>query len=397
MKVYSVDIGTLMPDPKNARRHSKKNIEAIKNSLTKFGQQKPVVISDKNQVIAGNGTVVAAKELGWKTINVVKSDLDNKHQKAFAIADNRTAELAEWDTDILEQSLAELEIEGFDVCDIGFDDKDWDNPINKSDGITDDDAVSEIEQNIYGVQLGDIFVLGNHRLMCGSSIDPDNVRSLMDGNYAEIMMTDPPYGVKLDQSWRDKALGSKARGAGNKNIVQNDDVADWSEAWKLFDGSIAYIWHADKFTDVVMNSMRNVGIEPCQQIIWNKSIMIMGRCDYHFKHEPCWYGVRKGSTHKWIGDRKQTTIIEAPSPNHIMSGSKEEKTSHPTQKPVACMELIVNHEGDVYEPFAGSGTTLIACQKHNKKCYAMELSPIYCSIIIKRWEDFTGNKAIKLN
>jgi len=233
--------------------------------------------------------------------------------------------------------------------------------------------------------------------MCGDSTDEATVSALMNGNEPNIMMTDPPYGVDLDQSWRDNALGSKAMGKGNSNIVQNDDRADWTDVWKLFKGNIAYVWHAGKFADVVMQSLRSADLEPSQQLIWNKSVMIMGRCDYHFKHEPCWYAVRKNKKHDWVGDRKQTTIIDAAPPNHIMAGSKEEKTAHPTQKPVACMELIKNNSGDVYDPFGGSGTTLIACEKLNRKCYCMELDPKYCDIIIARWEKFTGKKAELLN
>jgi len=244
---------------------------------------------------------------------------------------------------------------------------------------------------------GDVWILGRHRLMCGDSTSIDAVDRLLNGQAPNTMVTDPPYGVKLDQSWRDKALGEKAMGKGNANLVANDERADWTDAWALFSGNIAYVWHASSFTDVVMESLRNVGLEPVQQIIWNKSVMIMGRSDYHFKHEPCWYAVRKGKTHNWKGDRKQTTIWDAAPPNHIMGGSKEEKTAHPTQKPAVLYEkAYLNHTSPgeyVYEPFGGSGTALVVAEKIDRRALVMELDPKYCDVIINRWQDFTGQQA----
>ena len=247
-------------------------------------------------------------------------------------------------------------------------------------------------------QMGDLWQLGSHRLICGDCTDAETVERLMGGKRAQLMITDPPYGVNLDQTWRDKALGDKKMGPGNANLVENDDRADWSEAWALFEGDVAYIWHADRLADVVMASLRASRFEIRQQLIWNKTILVMGRSDYQFKHEPCWYAVRKGRGGGWIGDRKQTTVIDAASPNHIMSGSKEEKTAHPTQKPAELMlATLKNHKGDVYDPFAGSGTTLIAAEQLGRRCYAIEISPAYCDIIVARWEKFTGKKAERLN
>jgi len=244
--------------------------------------------------------------------------------------------------------------------------------------------------------MSNLRLKSGHRLLCGDSTSKADVAKLMDGKVPFLMITDPPYGVNLDQSWRDKALGDKAMGKGNKNIVSNDDRSDWSATWKLFQGDVAYIWHASKFADVVMESLRQADFEVCQQLIWNKSIMVMGRNDYHFKHEPCWYAVRKGKKHGWIGDRKQTTVIDAKSPNHIMSGSDEIKTTHPTQKPIDCMaKLMQNHAGSVYDPFLGSGTTLVAAEQLNRKCYGMELDPRYCDVIVARWEALTGETAVK--
>lgn len=243
--------------------------------------------------------------------------------------------------------------------------------------------------------MSKLILKSKHRLLCGDSTKAEDVGRLLGSDVPFIMVTDPPYGVKLDQTWRDTALGSKAMGPGNKNVVANDDRADWSDAWMLFPGDVAYVWHASSFSDVVTSSLRSASFEICQQLIWNKSVMVMGRCDYHFKHEPCWYAVRKGKTHDWTGDRKQTTVIEAKSPNHIMSGSDEDKTSHPTQKPIECMAYLMrNHADDVYDPFLGSGTTLIAAEQLGRRCYGLELSPAYCDVIVSRWERFSGKKAV---
>jgi DNA modification methylase len=394
MKLEKRSVKDLSSDPANARKHSDRNIESIMASLRRFGQQKPIVVDLSNVVRAGNGTLEAAKRLGWETIAVVQSDLTGADMSAYAIADNRTAELAEWDDEILKATLEGLDDALRDAA--GFDLKELDEILKEPQEVTEDDVPEPPVDPI--TKPGDLWILGDHRVLCGDSTKAEDVERLMAGAKPFVMVTDPPYGVKLDQSWRDKALGDKAMGPGNRNVVSNDDRADWTEVWQAFPGDAAYVWHADKFSDVVMASLRSAGLEICQQLIWNKSVMVMGRSDYHFKHEPCWYAVRKGRNHGWIGDRKQTTVIDAKSPNHIMSGSDEDKTEHPTQKPVECMAYLMrNHGGDVYDPFLGSGTTLIAAEQLGRKCYGMEISPQYCDVIVKRWENLTGKQAYREN
>lgn len=259
-----------------------------------------------------------------------------------------------------------------------------------------EDDVPEVKEKAT-TRVGQIFKLGDHRLLCGDSTDVTQVARLMGGKKAILMVTDPPYGVNLNQSWRDKALGNKALGPGNANTVVNDDRSDWFDAWYIAPVQIAYVWHASSFTDVVMGSLRRAEFDVRQQIIWNKSVMVMGRSAYHFKHEPCWYAVKKGCDANWVGDRKQITVWDAAAPNHIMSGSTEDKTDHPTQKPVALYEIpIANHtrSGDsIFEPFGGSGTAIIAAEKMNRRCFMMELDPHYCDVIIRRWERYSGKKA----
>lgn len=400
-KILSVKVSDLTLDPNNARKHGESDVAAIAASLDKFSQQTPIVITSDNVVIKGNGTLMAAMKLGWTHVEAIRTNLTGQQITAYAIADNRTSDLSEFDNEKLLELLQGLDEQSLiDAC--GFDEMAMAELLQEVEYLQPKPEIVEDEIPEPPVdpitKPGDLWLLGRHRVLCGDSTKAEDVGRLMDGAKPFLMVTDPPYGVNLDQSWRDAALGAKAMGPGNASKVANDERADWTEAWALFPGDVAYVWHADRFTNVVMQSLRNVGIEPSQQIIWNKSVMIMGRSDYHFKHEPCWYAVRKGRTHGWTGDRKQTTIIDAAPPNHIMGGSKEEKTPHPTQKPVACMfELMKNHAGDVYDPFCGSGTTLIAAEQLGRTCYGMEISPQYVDVICSRWENLTGLKAVLAN
>jgi len=385
-----VQIETLSLDPKNPRSITKEKFQELKQSIKDFPEMelvKPLTIAD-GFVIGGNMRLLAMKDLGYREVLVNDvTEWTQAQRDEFMIKDN--THYGAWDYDILanEWDVHPLNDWGLDL---------WEPEVEELKGLTDEDEVPEAPQEPI-TKLGDVWILGEHRVMCGDSTSKEAVEILMDGNRTNTMVTDPPYGVELDQSWRDKALGSKALGKGNSNLVHNDNKSDWTAVWKLFKGNVAYVWHASSFTDVVMNSLRNANLEPSQQIIWNKSVMVMGRSDYHFKHEPCWYAVRKGKNHSWMGDRKQTTIWDAAPPNHIMGGSKEEKTSHPTQKPALLYERAylnhTNREEYVYEPFGGSGTSVIVCEKIGRKSLTMELDPKYCDVIVKRWEDFTGKKA----
>ena len=398
-KVERRSVDALVPYARNARTHSDEQVAQIAASIREWGWTTPILVDEDGGIIAGHGRVLAARQLGIEDVPVMVADGWTEAQKrAYVLADNQLALNAGWDTELLKVEIQGLDGDGFDLALLGFGDDALAGLLAEepAEGLTDEDAVPEAPDVPVTVE-GDVWLLGRHRLMCGDSTSVDAVERLMDGQKPNTMVTDPPYGVKLDQSWRDKALGSKALGKGNEHLVENDDKADWTDAWSIFEGNVAYVWHASSFTDVVMQSLRNAGLEPSQQIIWNKSVMVMGRSDYHFKHEPCWYAIRKGQNHNWKGDRKQTTIWDAAPPNHIMGGSSEEKTSHPTQKPASLYEkAYLNHTNPgeyVYEPFGGSGTSIVVCEKIGRQSLTMELDPKYCDVIITRWQDFTGQEA----
>ena len=393
-------VEALIPYARNSRTHSDEQVAQIAASIREFGFTNPVLIDAQGGIIAGHGRVLAARKLQLAEVPCLRlSHLTETQRRAYIIADNKLALNAGWDDEMLRIELAELGELGFDLDLTGFslDEIEALMPEEIPPGLTDEDAVPEVQAEPVS-KLGDVWLLGKHRVMCGDSTSIDAVDRLLVGQAPNTMVTDPPYGVKLDQSWRDKALGSKALGKGNAGLVENDDRADWYDAWVLFPGDVAYVWHASSYTDVVMDSLRRAGFDVKQQIIWNKSVMVMGRSDYHFKHEPCWYAIRKGKTHNWLGDRKQTTIWDAAPPNHIMGGSTEEKTSHPTQKPAALYErAILNHTNSgeyVYEPFGGSGTSVVVCEKLGRRSLTMELDPKYVDVIVRRWQSFTGKRAV---
>lgn len=388
LEIVYLKTSDLVPYARNPRKNDEA-VSAIAASIKEFGFKNPIIIDNEKVIVAGHTRLKAAQQLGLEQVPTIQADdLTPEQIKAYRLLDNKLSEKSEWDGELLGLELSEMDFD-FGPFDVDFD----------LDVGTEPTEVAEVETPVElpipVTKPGDLWMLGRSRILCGDSTNSKDVVRLIAGNDVQIMITDPPYGVNLDQSWRDKALGAKAMGPGNKNLVSNDDRADWTEVWKNFAGDIAYVWHAGKFSDVVMASLRSAGFDVCQQLIWNKSVMVMGRSDYHFKHEPCWYAVRKGKAHRWIGDRTQTTVIEAKSPNHIMSGSDEEKTDHPTQKPVECMAyLLRNHSGSVFDPFLGSGTTLVAAEQLDRACYGMEISRNYTDIAVQRWQILTGQDAI---
>ncbi len=395
MNVLTVRINELSTDPNNARKHNKKNIDAIKGSLRKFGQQKPIVIDRSNIVVAGNGTLEAAVQLGWAEIKAVVTDLSDFNKMAFALADNKTAELAEWDEEIVSQQLAMLDLQDFDVSDIGFD---FDMPGDDTKGLTDPNEVPEITQNVFGIKVGDVWQLGNHRLMCGDSTSKNNVSKLMDGQKADMVFTDPPYGVSYTKKTKEVFKSEEYTEIKNDEKSGDDLKLFFKDVFtniiKFLTDTCSYYVCSPQGGDseMMMMMMRESGMKCRHQIIWVKDapVFSMGRLDYDYKHEPILYGwlkkhefQRKGSQDKSVWEFKRT-----------------ENKLHPTMKPVELIEnAILNSTKSshlVSDFFLGSGSTLIACEKTGRTCYGMELDEHYCSIIIKRWQDFTGKQAERI-
>ena len=380
----------LTQNPRNWRTHPEAQQKALAGILSEVGWAGACLFNERTGLlIDGHLRQKVAVANGAEQIPVLIGDWSPEQEAKILATLDPVAAMATADPVKLDALLKEVDTGCAEVQQMLADL--WEE--TQADAIADtpaapvdEDTPPEPRADVV-TRPGDLWTIGQHRLLAGDCTQPEAVARLLDGAKPMLMVTDPPYGVKLDQSWRDKALGDKAMGPGNMNLVASDDRADWSEAWALFPGDVAYVWHAGRFSDVVMTSLRSAGLEICQQLIWNKSIMVMGRSDYHFKHEPCWYAVRKGRTHRWIGDRKQTTVIDAKSPNHIMSGSEEEQTEHPTQKPVECMAyLIRNHDApEVYDPFVGSGTTIMACEALGRRCFACEIEPAYVDVCLRRY------------
>ena len=381
-----VPLADLIPYANNARTHSPAQVSKIAASIKEFGFTNPILIDANNGIIAGHGRVLAAQKLKLAMVPVIElGHLTDAQRRAYILADNRMALDAGWDADLLKLELLSLKDEGFDLELTGFGLDEIGELLNDgTEGLTDPDDVPEVPAVPVSV-LGDVWILGRHRLVCGSSTEADTVSKALNGVTPHLMVTDPPYGVEYDASWREKAGLNITSAATGK--VLNDDKADWSEAWALFPGDVAYIWHADLFAGVVADSLIKNGLLIRSQIIWAKSQMVMSRGDYHWQHEPCWYAVRKGKPGHYDGGRKQTTLWQIDKP-------KKSETGHSTQKPIECMKRPIENNSSagqaVYEPFSGSGTTIIAAEMTGRACHAIELNPAYIDVAVKRWQEFTG-------
>ena len=372
----------------NNPRQNDDAVEAVAESIRRFGFRQPIVVDADGVIVAGHTRFRAAQRLGLATVPVhVATDLTPDEVRAYRLADNKTAELASWDDAMLSIELDALRGAGIDWTLLGFDEEELAKLLAPAgtEGLTDPDAVPEKPADPI-TKPGDLWLLGKHRLLCGDSTSATDVARLLDGAVPVLMVTDPPYGVEYDPEWRMDAglTGNTAR----MGKVMNDDRADWTEAWKLFPGDVAYVYHAGVFASTVQQSLERAGFAIRAQIIWAKDRLALSRGDYHWQHEPCWYAVREGGKGHRTDDRTQTTLWSIPARDDAGHG-------HGTQKPVECMERPVrNHLANtVYEPFAGSGTTVIACERTGRTCMAMELDPGYCDVVVRRWEDFTGRKA----
>lgn len=390
----------------NPRRIAPERLEALKRSMLAdplMLEARPVVALPDGTVVCGNMRVRAAVELGWAEIPAVTVDLDEQTARQWMLRDNNA--YGEWETDALGELLAELERSGADLELAGFPESELDALLRvATSGELDADLVPALPAEPES-RTGEIYELGEHRLLCGDSTDPEQVAALLGDDEPVLLVTDPPYGVELDMEWRDRAnknlLGkaepSYLRGEQHRSTsISGDTRADWSEAFALVPSlKVAYVWHADRFTLEVGQGLRDIGFELAQLIVWDKQRFVLSRTHYHSEHEPCWYARRKGSP-RWRGSRDQSTVWRAPSPKMLMTGGGEEKVDHPTQKPVSLFTRpLENHlrRGEaVYEPFAGSGTGLVAAELTGRRCLAIELDPSYCDVIRERFEGIRGGQ-----
>jgi DNA modification methylase len=380
-------IDRLVPSVRNARTHSRAQVAEIAGSIRDFGFANPVLVGEAGDVIAGHGRLAAARQLGLSEVPVIILDaLTETQRRQLMLADNRIAQNAGWDLEMLKLELQDLSSVGVDLSALGFSKSELARALSPAKtGLTDEDDVPAPSEAATA-KPGEIWCLGEHRVACGDSTDAELVARLLDCAQPNLMVTDPPYGVVYDPEWRHRAGVNNSKRTGK---VQNDERADWEGAWALFRGNVAYVWHGALHAGTVAASLERQGFKIRAQIVWAKERLVIGRGDYHWQHEPCWYAVREKGN--WTGDRKQTTLWS------ISSRDQDAETVHGTQKPVECMRRpILNNTspGDlVYEPFLGSGTTLIAAETCGRRCFAVELLPKYVDVAIRRWQAFTGQTA----
>lgn len=388
-------VADLVPYLKNPRLHGPESIAAVMASIQEFGFRNPVLVDGENGIVAGHARVEAAKRLGLAELPTLQiRGLTKAQLRAYVMADNAIAERSTWDTDLLRFELGELDTEGFDLSVIGFSDEQLAQLLAEcTEGLTDPDEVPDVpEQPV--TREGDLWLLGKHRLLCGDATVEGDVKRLLAGIEPHLMVTDPPYGVEYDPDWRNRVerrLTGRPIGAFATGQPLNDDRADWREAWMLFPGDVLYIWHAGLRARDTIDALQESGFEIRSQIIWAKNNFAIGRGHYHVQHEPCYYAVRKSANGYWRGDRSQTTLWRIDKP-------MKSETGHSAQTPVECMRRPMENNSSpgqaIYDPFVGSGTTVIAAEMTGRVCHAIEIAPAYVDVAVIRWQNFSGKEAI---
>jgi DNA modification methylase len=376
----------------------RKNDHAVDRMIASFreyGFKVPLLVSAVGEIIDGHLRLKAAQKLGFTEVPVIVCDDWKPEQiRAFRLIANRSSAWAEWNLDTVAQELAELSFKGFDLSLTGFDVTEIDELL----GLRSDEQSLAATPEIPAVPVsarGDLWICGDHRVLCGDATHPEDVARLCGSVTPVIMVTDPPYGVDYVPRWRERAGLGKIRQVGT---VENDNRVNWLEAFELFRGDVAYVWHAGLYAGEVADSLRQCGFEIRSQIIWAKQHFALSRGHYHWQHESCFYAVRRGQTGHWCGGRRQSTLWEVSNLNPFGGGRTEEVTGHGTQKPVELMRRpILNHTergAVVYDPFFGSGTTLIAAEDTGRICYGLEIQAGYVDVIVLRWQNLTGKAAV---
>lgn len=393
MNIQKIKIESLKPAEYNPRKDLKpedEEYQKIKKSITEFGYVAPIIINSNMTVIGGHQRLKVLKELGYTEVECVVVDLDPKKEKALNIALNKIS--GDWDNDKLEELLAELKQTDIDMDITGFSFDEVDEILKDITGSKEDDfdldqALNEIEEPIS--KRGDVWILGKNRLMCGDSTQKENVIHLMNSQEADMLLTDPPYNVDYE------GKTSEALKIENDNMSETEFYNFLLDSFKnMFDsikyGGSAYVFHADTEGLNFRNAFKSCGFKLAQCLVWVKNTFVMGRQDYQWRHEPILYGWKPGAGHYFVDNRKQSTVLEFDKPSR--------NAEHPTMKPVDLLVYLIKNsskENDlILDLFGGSGSTLIAAEQTQRRCYTMELDPKYCDVIIKRWEKLTGEKAI---
>lgn len=386
-------IPALVAYERNARTHSKPQIRQIAESIQTFGFTNPILIDKDNIIVAGHGRLAAAKLIGMAEVPTIRlENLTPDQLRAYVIADNRLAENAGWDESILSielQHLINVDDLGFDITLTGFEISDIDRLLHLTPAEEEEPVVEVDETRPAVTQPGDLYILGNHRLMCGDSTQFVNIERLMDGARADCIWTDPPYNVNYQGRTKDQLR------------IENDSMDDGAfrrflcDAFKGMlvvarEGAAIYVAHADLEGYNFRGAFVDAGWSLRQCLVWAKQTLVLGRSDYQWQHEPILYGSKPGAPHRWWSDRKQTTLLEFDRPSR--------NGEHPTMKPVDLVEYCIRNNtirGErVLDVFGGSGTTLVACEKSGRKAYLIELDPKYCDVIVKRWQIHTGDEAV---
>lgn len=388
-----IPVAKLRANPRNWRTHPEAQRKALRGMLNEIGFSSAVIARElpdgTYELIDGHlrlETMGPNDKVPTLILDVDEGEADKllltlDPLAAMAGTDKEMLaglfESTSFDDDALASLIADTTGYEFDIDDDDQDGEDAEPQIDKAEEL----------RAKWGVERGHLWRLGEHLLLCGDSTHVGDVNKVLRGDQPLLMVTDPPYGVEYDANWRNEADRANGKPYGDRAVgkVHNDNRADWTEAWQLFPGEIAYVWHAGCRAGEVAKSLENAAFSIRSQIVWAKNNFAISRGDYHWKHEPCWYAVRKGGKSHWAGDRSQTTVWEIDKP-------MKSETGHSTQKPVECMAwAIQNHASEiVYEPFSGSGTTLIACENLGRKCRAIEISPAYVAVALQRWADHTG-------
>lgn len=414
-KLIRIKVADLIPYARNPRKIPQEAVDAVKESYRQCGVIDPIEIDENNIILSGHTRRLAAMEMEITEVDAVRvTGLTETQKRKYRVLANKTNEKSGWDFDLLAEEIDDLDFEGFDF--------EWDLPdADEEVGEAKEDGYDVVLPKVARTKPGDIYLLGRHRLMCGSSTDPEQVKTLMDGHTADLLLTDPPYGVDY--------VGGTGMMIENDNLAGDDFLNFLRDAFNAANqvmrpGAAFYIWHAESGGSVFRNACVQVGWKIRQCLIWVKNGFVMGRQDYQWKHEPCLYGWKEGAAHYFINDRTQATVTDD---NLDLKKLKKEEMLqllqeifsdkvpttviyedkplandvHPTMKPVRMLAKLVTNSTRkreiVLDSFGGSGSTLIACEQLDRRCYMMELDPKYCDVIVDRWETFTGKKAEKIN